>query len=228
VIKSTDSFEDVWGPALACLKRYWPDCPFPVYTVSESKPWGTIPLLVGHNGSWSKNLYVALSRIKQNYVLMWLDDMLLCEPIDTKIVQSAYDKLNDNPLIGAVRLGPGGETWGFTDDPHFAQIERSSSYRISTSPTLWHKHFLKKVLVCTGTAWDFELHGTMIAREMPEEILLPKLDPPFHPVIKVLYTAITRGQWEEGALNWLQRVGIPVNPNHPIKGYSEGQKWPKV
>ncbi|MGH2566897.1 MAG: hypothetical protein ACRDGA_01035, partial [Bacteroidota bacterium] len=93
-------------------------------------------------------------------------------------------------------------------------------------PTLWRTSFLTRVLDsgCT-TAWEFELRGTRAAVTMEDEILVVAKEP--RP-IQILYSAVSRNEWCEGALNWLNRVGIAVTPMRAIKAYQPGQRWPKV
>lgn len=225
VIKSTDSFSDVWGPCLECLKRYWPDCPWPIRTTSETQPWGSMPLLTERNYGWVGNMSVILEKADSEFVLLFLDDMLLCEPVRTEECVAALELMKSEKSIGAVRLGPGPETYEPIQNTLFAIIKRHSEYRISTSPTLWRTTYLQKVLSSgVQTPWEFEIKGTTAAVAFPEDVyIVNKFPRPF----QVLYSAITRGEFEAGAIAWLNRVGIEVHPNRPITGVLPGQRWPK-
>ena len=231
LIPSCNAFADVHAPFLACFERYWLDCPWKMYGLSESG-WGKFPIATITDASWAANLVKGLAEVPEKFVLMFLDDMLICEPVDQTAVDKAA-QLVQRCDIGAVRVGPGAEVYeaasDFSDflglDSRVGYVLQESRYRISTSPTLWRKEYLASILQSQGvvTAWDFEIKGTMFAR-YTSKIVLKILDDP--PPMQVLYTSITRGAWEEGALQWLRRVGIEVKTDRPIKGRESHQRWP--
>jgi hypothetical protein len=213
VIKSTDSFSDVWGPALECLKRNWPDCPWPIFTTSERQPWGERPVMVGENRGWCRNFETALDQVDSEFTLLIIDDHLIDKPVNTAACIYSLDFLRENPVVCSVLLGPGGQDLIPAEETPMYWLTRETNYRISCSPTLWRTSYLRERLAPHGTAWDFELRGT------PESVdaALAAFDVEKNRPIKCIYSAITRGEWERGALQWLHSQGIPVTPTHPIK-----------
>lgn len=224
MITSHDSFADIWPPALECLRRFWPDCPWPVRTLSNFSPWGECPVLVGDDRGWCANLMRGLELAPSEYVMLWLEDMLLCDPVDTAACVAAYETMRENPKIGAILVGPGPQTFEPLRHTIFGRTLTSSMYRVSTSPTIWKTEYLKRLLAFGSTPWEFELRGTRAAETMPEEVWL--VNAQSRPV-GVAFTAITRGEAEQGALIWLDRIGVQWVPNRPIRGFEKGQKWPK-
>ena len=228
LIPSCDAFADAHPPFMACLEKYWPDREWPMHGLSEYG-WGENPLAVGNDDGWCQNLIKGLEKIDDDYVMMFLEDMFLCETPDQDALNQARDLVRlDN--VGAVRVGPGAEeceemAYGFR---RVGRMLRSTNYRISTSPTIWDKEFLLFTLrgPRINTAWDFEITGTKQSVAPTGKDILKMTQTP--PPVQVLYTAITRGRWEEGALNWLRRVGIEVETDRPVKGYEVGQRWPKT
>ena len=37
VVSSCDLFEDCWAPFIHSMRKYWPDCEWPVYVISNHK-----------------------------------------------------------------------------------------------------------------------------------------------------------------------------------------------
>jgi len=35
LIASCDAYSDAWAPFFALMKKYWPDCPYPIYLISN-------------------------------------------------------------------------------------------------------------------------------------------------------------------------------------------------
>lgn len=224
LICSVDSFSDVWPAALECLSRYWADCPYVVRTMSGVKPWGKNPLLTGpEDRGWVGNLTFALDQIDSEFVLMWLDDMILCREVNTFDLELCVIAMQNYPMCGAIRVGQGSEEveilepdWAFASPPNLMRIKRDSRYRVSTSPTIWHIDFLRKILKeCGSTAWDFEMKGTRLSQEFPHEVwVIHGLNDSLRP-FRCYYTAITRNAdgkscWNRGALDWLKSIGIEV------------------
>lgn len=213
-VSSCDNFFDVWSPALECLARFWPDRPsdWPLYTMSNRKAWGERPIVVGDDRGWNCNLRTALDQIKADFVLMFLDDMLLCRPVDTAACITASVALALRPNTGAIRLGQGAEEVEPVDRlPEWSRVTITSPYRISTSPTLWRTEYLRKILArCGPTAWEFETQGSAESRMMPEEIWVQSGAGDEHRAFRCYYTAITRGAWNRGCLNWLKQIGVEV------------------
>jgi len=226
LIPSCDAFSDAHPPFMACMEKYWPYRHWPMRGLSEYG-WGEHPLAVGDDMGWCNNLIHGLEQIDEDYVLMFLEDMFICEPPDQAALNKAAMLVRDVD-VGAIRVGPGAEECEATDDPGVGRMFRSSNYRIGTSPTIWSKEFLLFVLrgPRINTAWDFEIVGTKQSVAPSGKAILKMTQMP--PPVQVLYTAITRGRWEEGALNWLRRVDIEVETDRPVKGYEVGQRWPKV
>lgn len=227
LIPSCDAFADAHPPFMACLEKYWPDREWPMHGLSEYG-WGENPLAVGNDNGWCANLIKGLEQIDDDYVMMFLEDMFLCETPDQDAMNYAH-RLVSQYNVGAVRVGPGAEECEPTQHgPGVGKMLRSSAYRISTSPTIWDKKYLLSVLrgPRINTAWDFEIVGTRQSVAPNGKQILKMLQEP--PPVQVLYTAITRGRFEEGALQWLRRVGIEVETDRPVKGWEVGQRWPKT
>lgn len=212
VIKSTDSFSDCWPATLECLKRFWPDCPYPVFTTSEKIPWGERPVMTGENRGWCRNLENVLDQIDAKIVLLTQEDLLFCAPVNTYLVELALAKMQLTQIVPAqIILGPGPQTIDqkFGD---FGSIDRHSPYSISCTPTFWRTDWLREVLSWTDNPWQFEMDGTKNVRKHPK---LPPIwaagpEEEKRP-IKVVYSAITRGKWEASAIAWLKKFGVEVD-----------------
>jgi hypothetical protein len=215
LIPSCDQFSDVHPVALACLRKYWPDCPWPIYTQSNRLPWGKSPILCGDDKGWIQNTLTTLDFMPElEFVCHFLDDMLLCRDVYTDELLEYLKIMRAFKEIGAFRVGQTGGDKPIDPsqdcEPFKAlRIDPASQYYVSTGPTIWRVAFLRKVLehVNGSTAWDFEIGGTAYARTCEEEIWMPT-GPEHERPFRTFYTAITRGRWNRGCLNWLKEIGI--------------------
>jgi len=78
LVVSCDNYSDLWEPFFELFWRFWPDCPFNVYLLSN-KINADIPrvknLLVGDDISWSDNLRKGISQLKEKYILLFIEDL---------------------------------------------------------------------------------------------------------------------------------------------------------
>lgn len=172
---------------------------------------------MGEDRGWVANLRTALGMIEAEYLILWLEDMILCREVHTANIRMALTAMDYLPAIGAIRLGQGAETLEkIGDSDEFYRITLDSPYRISTAPTLWRKSYLLEVLAdCGETAWDFEVKGTQRSRTLESEIWAMFDDDVKRP-FRTYYTGITRGRWNQGCLDWLKSEGIKVDVSRGV------------
>lgn len=89
LVPSCDKYADLWKPFFTLFWKFWPDCPFPVYlltnisTIDDNR---VQVLPVGQDVSWSDNLAKTLEKLNYEYVFLFLDDLFLVGRVDTEKV----------------------------------------------------------------------------------------------------------------------------------------------
>src|SRR5258706_10429746 len=78
LVLSCDKYRDLWKPFFYCFRKYWKNCPYPVYLGSntlsyEDRKIQTI--LSGPDKDWSSSLLSILKKIETPYIFLWLDDI---------------------------------------------------------------------------------------------------------------------------------------------------------
>jgi hypothetical protein len=89
VILSCDRYRDLWEPCLALYRRYWPDCPYPMFLVSETvgiDDERVCSLRTGSGLAWSDGVRIAIGALDHEQVLLVLEDFLLTGPVSTAAV----------------------------------------------------------------------------------------------------------------------------------------------
>lgn len=113
LIPSCDKFQDVWPLFFSLFFKYWPENSQNIYLISNFREFkdfsekNITQIFVGVEKSWSKNMMLALQQIKEEYVLLILEDFLLMEYVDVDKLnrffllmqeqKSAYLRLMSNP-----------------------------------------------------------------------------------------------------------------------------------
>jgi len=205
VVVSCDNYSDLWEPFFSLFKRFWQDCQFPVYLISnykEYKTQGVISIPVGEDVSWSDNLLTALDKIKEEFILMWIDDLFLLKKVNTETLEcicKEFVKVEGNYL----RLNPTVKADSSFNE-YFGVTSKGTVYRASTVLSLWRKDVLQKLLKPGESAWDFEIYGTLRSDKYGG----------FYAAYKNHFSVLNcviKGKWQRNALKKISLPGIDID-----------------
>jgi hypothetical protein len=205
MVVSCDAYADLWSAFFSLFRRFWPDCPYTVYLLSNHKTSnfpGVTPLTIGDDISWSDNIKTGLKRIPEQYVLMFIDDLFLLKPVDAEAVNRTCKKfitVDGNYL----RLNPSIKA----DAPfneYFGVVSPGSIYRTSTVLSLWKKSVLLELLRAGESAWDFEIYGTI--RSDAHDGFYST-----HENIFPVLNTVIKGKWQRKTIAKMRALGVPVD-----------------
>ncbi len=218
VVPSCKAYGDSWEPFARFMERHWPDRPWPVMLGTDriegsSKPKGfDLVNVLCHDSNWCMNLIEHLEKMCDETILLIMEDFWIDDFVDTDFIKDANSVVQDNDHIGCFRLYPAppanGKLQNIGHQRYYGEIKKGTRYRVSAAQSIWRRKFLMRLLDGKKDAWDFEIKGTEQAENMPEVILSV---PESYRPLKCIYTAITRGQWEPGALKRAEQLGIEVD-----------------
>src|SRR3989338_8360512 len=162
VVSSFDGNADIWDPFFTLFFRYWPNCPYPVYLITNRKEYSdkrVITIKVGDDKGWATNIRNALKDISTPYVINLMEDFLIEKPVNNRYIQSLVDYASLNK-IAYIRLlpNPGPDKY-FLNDLSLGEIDKKSSYRTSLHAAIWGKKVFLDLLVDGENPWNLELEG---------------------------------------------------------------------
>jgi hypothetical protein len=202
VVVSCDKYSDLWGPCFALLDRFWPQRPGPTYLVTnELQPAfaGVTNIPVGPDVSWSDNLLKALEAVREEYVVMVLEDLFLCEPVDLERLSEIFAWAHA-ARPNQVRLNP-------TEPPYLrtgelvGEVPPGAPYRTTTVMTLWKKDVLRSLLRSGENAWQFEIDGS------ERSDCFDGFYSTYGRCFAVI-NGVIRGKWQRFAVQRLRMLGI--------------------
>lgn len=215
LVNSCAAYSDAWKPFCELFNRYWEDCPFPKRFISsgsgETPGFEFEPI---NDLGWVFNLKSAVERDRNPTVLVLQEDFFLCQQVDTAWLQacdewlpgSAYDCCRLYPCPG----GDGETVWR-----NVAKCSPLQPYRISCQATLWKRERLleccQRVLRRGGSPYDFEIKGTESCGDFNVCAVIRDDEHREQWPFSYLSTAIVRGKWLRGALDWCEKVGVQVD-----------------
>jgi hypothetical protein len=205
MVVSCDHYSDIWIPFFHCFRRFWPSCQYPVYLVTNHLDpafKGVQTIQVGTDVSWSDNVIKALSTVQEDYVLMFIDDLLLHGPVDTAKLQQIVAWV-DQERPPHVQLVPS-EPPDALHNPLVGRVLPGSLYRTSTVMTLWKKEALLALLRPGESAWAFELAGSARSDALGDFFRS------WHECFPVT-NCIIKGKWLPSSLATIRHLGVPLD-----------------
>jgi len=215
LIISCDKYCDLWKPFFTLFFRYWTDCPFQLYLVTNHLCYNdrrVTCITVGDDHDWSSSLRKALKIIPSRFLIILLEDYLLNAAVDTHRILEYVKYMGSkhatclqlfrfSPIIGPVRPSD--------DHPDIGYLDRGTPYRVSLQAAIWDKQDIDRLLQDGESAWQFEMEGTVRSA---------LLDTPFLSLISwkkcpipYFTTAVIGGKWQREAVKFCKRENVTVD-----------------
>jgi hypothetical protein len=216
-VASSDNTRDVFRAVAPSFHVNWPDCPYERYVGLNSPPGdyyvpGFVPVYAPVLG-WRDELRVQLLQLREEFVLLWLDDFVILRPVVTEEVErlrvlaatNALDYLRlvevDRQLI--VRLAS--RVSGLLSGRRYNQVPSRIPYYSSLQATIWRRDHLIEMLhrYVGRDIWGFE-HQKVPGRT--HFAILGK------PPIRYKHL-VEKGRWLPDAARVLQSIGLVPQPS---------------
>lgn len=126
---------------------------------------------------WSDGLIKYLHSIREQYVLIMLDDYWLVRTVDVRGIGTLFDYLREHPNLLRVDLtGDRLYARGVENVDMYGHFDivaaQGSEYQMSLMPGMWNKKHLMDVLQHGWTPWQVELDGTGVVNSRPELLVV--------------------------------------------------------
>jgi hypothetical protein len=217
VVCSLDEYADVWPDFFSLWFRFWPDTPFPMYLVTNSRRFPdtrVTSILAGEGLTWSQRMKVALETISQPYVLFSTEDFFLSDTVDTAHVLDLFRQMREEQAV-YLRLFPG--FIPYTPHPtrlELGVIEKGTPYRSAGQLSFWNRQVMLGSLRDDEGAAEWERQGTARsdASDAPFLCVRDGVEPvKYHNMIR-------GGKWNRDAIRNYRAHGIPLQlSNRPVQ-----------
>jgi hypothetical protein len=161
VILSSDKYSDLWKAATDNCIRMFGELNLPIYLIVNELDFDSNKIKVVNTGvdlGWAEMVKKALPSIKEDYVLILLEDMPIIQFNDKEELANAFQILRENDL-GALHLRPVPKPKSKIDKANWYLYEGSEPYLCNVF-SLWNKNTFEKVLAFGENAWEFEINGS--------------------------------------------------------------------
>lgn len=164
LISSCDKYKATWKPCCYSLKKYWPDCPWPIKFITntlDAPCYNTLKM--GESNNWSTMQYKALQLISTEIVLFMLDDFWLTDLVNTAVLK-VLSNIILNKKADRIHLTNSSDEKKTISTNSIHNLLNgytiNSRYRTSLQAGLWRVSTFQELLKNGETPWDFETKGS--------------------------------------------------------------------
>lgn len=228
---SCDKYSDVWGPMFGMFFKYWPDCPYKIYLMSNTKVYDdnrVHTIATGEDKTWSISFRKALNTIESKYVLVIMEDYLL----QSKVISDEFEtaiRYMENEKVDYLRLFPAprpDRVYGQMGLYKIGKIDKDAEYRVSLQAAIWRRDYLVHLIDDRDSAWQFEYLGSKRSTADGSKFLSvwdksPKL------MLDYYCTGVIQRYWVKEAVELCEKNGIAVDlTQRPLEPYSV--RWKRI
>mgnify|MGYP006077649639 CR=1 FL=1 len=210
IVLTCDNYSDLWPMFINFSEKYWPDCPYDKYFITNNKdiPESSFDCIkIGKDDSWSDGLLKAIAALKSkyDYLLITLEDSPIIEYVDQDKLNIITDEFFDargNFLSLFTQYDNGKPTRKYNN--YFGVIDKGSLYRPTCVYSLWKISVLEDLLVRDENAWDFERYGSIRSDKYDGFFMV------YRNFFKMSNTVV-KGKWLRSEYKRIKKLGY--NPN---------------
>lgn len=238
-INTSDGFDDCWDPFFDLFYCYTDKLQKNIYLNTEAKSYAHSNLEINctkvnssapnRKLTWSEATKIGIQQTKEDFILYFQEDYFLTEKIDEKKIAHCLKMMSQNQELGCVQLTNIGSRRPFLESDYrqLAIIPAKAKYSISTQVALWRKEVFLKYLEDWESGWQFEIFGTLRARDRTEVFSSCVLNQDSKPPVNYLATGIIKGKWHKDTPDLMAKHDIIID--YRKRGFvNKNLFWQKV
>ena len=161
-VDSYDGNQDLWSNMFNIMNRYWPDCCFPKYLVTNIitfSDYGVQSIQVGEDRDWLRCTLEGLKRIEEKYIFFMFEDYYFSKKVNNNDLFEIVERM-DREDIFFYRLS---KINNMDLSKTAVKISAEFPYAINLQPAIWKREKLIEYLYemqkkGVSTPWQFEFY----------------------------------------------------------------------
>jgi len=227
LIASCDDYSVAWEPFFKCFEKFWLDCLYPVYLITENRSLKEhifpIRSVMLEGLTQTKRISTALDIMDgDDEILFMQEDYILNDYVNQNKINILLKVFKNNNL-DCLRLHTGRlpdyDIAGVINGLRLGVIALDAPYRVCCLPAIWKRRTLKYYMENTKDIWDFEVKGTELSSARKGELFRGV----YEDIIPCFTSAIKRGVWTDEAIEFLSNQGIKIENKIVKTGVAENR-----
>tara|TARA_B100001996_G_scaffold381770_1_gene371919 strand:+ start:1021 stop:1770 length:750 start_codon:yes stop_codon:yes gene_type:complete len=202
IIVSCDKYKDLWPPFFACFFKYWPDCPYKIFLVSnfeEFEDERVISIRLGEDKKYSDNMLSMLDLIPTEWFIFWYEDIFLNKEVNTSRVKEFISKAQEKN-VGSFKISSDYPLIYEDLEGGIGKIPIGVRYRTALGMSLYRKDIFKKLMIPGKSAWELD---KLNRPEIDEGFYALTLQQSKEPLIPHIH-AVEKGEWMWGVKKFFE------------------------
>lgn len=221
LVLSCDKYKCAWDDFFNLRDRFWPDCPYKWYLVTENESYerdNVVVIQCGNDRNWTGRLKYAVEYVSAEYVGILLEDYFIDKTVDNAIIESDLQVMKENG-VSIINVG---DWWNwlinqpnkrmFSD--HLVIIDNHLRSGLSAVPIIWNSRYLLDVIGDKDcNAWEFEIDRSNEAAsdEGFKGLLLCDDRKPFNTTV---VPVLIQGKLYPKAIKHFRKLGYVINKDN--------------
>jgi hypothetical protein len=200
---------DMWEIFSILFRKYWKDCPYKVVLATDKynktdKEY-VFDNVVELDDTWARMIKNAIKAADTPYVMLWMDDYLLCDYISDIDIEQQLQRAKQYKAAN-MRLIESPKCKGiYKHDRRIGYYKLGEAYSLSTQVGIWDSKFLYDMVNDEWSAWDFERMASLTKIKSKQPVLV-SLDYQFP-----YEEGVRKGKWMVAGFNLCRRNGIKLD-----------------
>lgn len=164
LLLSCDNYSDLWDDFFNLREKFWPDCPYTWYVVTESKDYTRTNVEVikcGNELNWAGRFRKAVQSVDNPLIGVFLEDYFINQTVDNERINDLVSFMIEHRVdfldLGNVfhhKINQPNKQY-YAD--HLIIIDKHLRYGLDTAAAIWKKEYLlEKLGEGDYSAWKFE------------------------------------------------------------------------
>lgn len=160
MITSCDAYKECWKPMIHSLDKYWPDCEYPRYIISnfeeEVLPNTRFVKVGKDNKSWCNLTRMGMDDIGADIIIFFQEDYWLARPVNNEAIKAHikyfeengldYLKIQKEMLRDRDRIG----------ESDYCENKPNIDYSINTAIAIWRVCTMRELMIKDWSGWEYE------------------------------------------------------------------------
>ena len=200
---------DMWEIFSILFTKYWKDCPYQVVLVTDeyhqTNKQYVFTKVVEKDATWALMIKEAIRQAKTPYVMLWMDDYLLCDYVVNSDIEMQLARMIEYHAANFRLIESPACSGKYKDQNEIGYYRRGEAYSLATQVGIWDAEFLCKIIKDEWRAWDFERKASLQKGSSIQPILV-SLDYVFP-----YEEGVRKGKWMVAGAKLCQRNGIKLD-----------------
>ena len=159
LVSSCDKYHEAWMPFFSLLNKYWGECHYPKYLLTESYTYSDygVKTINSADQEWSSRLLDALNKIETEYVLFFLEDFFIMEKVKDDMINRYLSYMDSDDNISVIYLKSStGQNIVSDLYPDLIKMEKGKKYYLNFQAAIWRRKDFIRVIAPKLSPWEIE------------------------------------------------------------------------